>query len=301
LRERTKMNLREIEVFHAVYVSGSITVAARILHVSQPSVSKTLRHTEDNLRFALFRRLKGRLVPTEEAHQLFREVDEVYQRVGSLKRAVKNLRVGGAAHLRLAVLPALGLGVTPMAIAKFRTKDSQVTFDVQTLDHVDMLRCLYERDSDIAIGFMAANHPRLKSVQIGAGELVLLHRRADFRRSTPARVDLHKLRGLDYVSLTGSGPIGTLLARELERLQVQLNEIVSVRTFFVAAALVRESVGIAVVDEFTARGMMAPELEYSHLSPPIGFGVHCMWLEDRPPSRTCQKFIDILSTLLPKD
>src|ERR1700738_3973066 len=136
-RERAKMNLREIEVFHAVYLSGSITVAARILHVSQPSVSKALRHTEDGLRFALFRRLKGRLVPTEEAHQLFREVDEVYQRVGSLKRAVKNLRVGGAAHLRLAVLPALGLGVTPMAIAKFRTKNAHVTFDVQTLDHVD--------------------------------------------------------------------------------------------------------------------------------------------------------------------
>jgi DNA-binding transcriptional LysR family regulator len=87
------MNLREIEVFHAVYLSGSITVAAQILRVSQSSVSKTLRHTEDGLRFALFRRCKGRLVPTEEAHQLFREADEVYQRVGSLKLAVKGYRL----------------------------------------------------------------------------------------------------------------------------------------------------------------------------------------------------------------
>jgi DNA-binding transcriptional LysR family regulator len=293
------MNFREVEVFHAVYLSGSITAAARLLHVSQPSVSKTLRHTEDGLRFALFQRLKGRLVPTEEARQLFREVDEVYQRVGSLKLAVKNLRVMGDGHLRLAVLPALGLGVAPKAIAKFRERNSHVTFDVQTLDHADMLRCLYERESNIAVGFVAASHPRLKSVLIGGGELGLLHRKGD-SASSPGRIDVRKLRGRDYISLTGSGPIGSLLACELERLEVQVNEIVSVRTFFIAAALVREAVGITVVDEFTARAMIVPELNYNPLSPPIKFGVYCLWLEDRPPSRTCQQFIDCLSSLLPQ-
>ena len=85
------MRFRQIEVFHAIYVSGSITGASRVLHVSQPSVSKTLQHTETQLGFALFRRLKGRLVPTEEANLLFREVDDVYQRVGSLKVTVKNI------------------------------------------------------------------------------------------------------------------------------------------------------------------------------------------------------------------
>src|SRR3954451_5356982 len=93
------MNLRQIEVFHAVYVSGSVTAAARALHVSQPSVSKTLRHTEDGLGFALFRRLKGRLLPTEEARVLFREVDEVYGRLGSLRVTARNLRSGGVSHL----------------------------------------------------------------------------------------------------------------------------------------------------------------------------------------------------------
>jgi DNA-binding transcriptional LysR family regulator len=72
------MNFRQIEVFHAVHTSGSITAAARVLHVSQPSVSKILQHTEDQLGFPLFRRLKGRLMPTDEAHLLFREMDEVY-------------------------------------------------------------------------------------------------------------------------------------------------------------------------------------------------------------------------------
>jgi len=33
------MNLRHIEIFHAVYVNGSVSGAARTLNISQPSVS----------------------------------------------------------------------------------------------------------------------------------------------------------------------------------------------------------------------------------------------------------------------
>jgi DNA-binding transcriptional LysR family regulator len=305
------VNFRQIEVFHSVYVSGSITAAARALHVSQPSVSKTLQHTEKRLGFALFRRLKGRLVATEEAHHLFREVDEVYQRVGSLKLTARNLRAGGAGHVRVAVLPALGLGVAPRAIARFRTRNPGVTFDVQTIDHADIARCLYERDCDIAVAFTSPTHPRLTGARIGSGELVLLERRpgpagnhsgassarasASASTSASERIDIRKLKNRDYISLTGSGPIGALLAAELSRLELPLTEVAAVRTFYVAAALVRHGVGVAVVDEFTARAMLTPELSFQRLSPAIAFDVQCVWLEDKPPSRTCQRFIDALT------
>ncbi|MXW73773.1 MAG: LysR family transcriptional regulator, partial [Chromatiales bacterium] len=48
------MRLRHAEVFHAVYSSGSITAAARVLNVTQPSVSKVLAHAEQVLGYALF-------------------------------------------------------------------------------------------------------------------------------------------------------------------------------------------------------------------------------------------------------
>lgn len=292
------MNLRQIEVFHAIYVSGSITAAARTLHVSQPSVSKTLKHAETRLGFELFRRSKGKLVPTEEAHLLFREVDDVYQRVGSLKLTMNNLRDGGGAgHLRIAVLPALGLGIAPKAIAKFRAGHAEVTFDVQTVDHVNMLRCLYERESDIAIGFSAPAHPRLRSQKIGTGELGLLQRKGTVQMKGQ-RFDLRKLQDQEYVSLTGSGPIGALLAGELARLEVQPREVAAARTFYVAAALVRQGVGVTVLDEFTARDMACEDMTFNPLTPAITFGVHCIWLEEKPPSALCRQFIDTVAHLL---
>lgn len=50
------VNIRQIEVFHAVMEAGSVTGAAAALRVSQPSVSKHLRLLEADLGFDLFER-----------------------------------------------------------------------------------------------------------------------------------------------------------------------------------------------------------------------------------------------------
>ena len=56
------MNLRHIEIFDAIYVNGSVSAAARALNVSQPSVSKMLRHAESLLGFHLFQHTNGMLL-----------------------------------------------------------------------------------------------------------------------------------------------------------------------------------------------------------------------------------------------
>src|SRR5690606_31806405 len=144
------MRFRQIEVFHAVYTTGSISAAARTLHVTQPTVSKVLQHTQQRLGLQLFRLVRGRLVATDEAHELFIEVSEVFNRLTSLQKTVNNLRNLAGAHIRLAVVPSLGLYVTPLAISRFRRLHPDITFEVQTMHYDELFRGLYERTCDIA-------------------------------------------------------------------------------------------------------------------------------------------------------
>jgi DNA-binding transcriptional LysR family regulator len=106
------MRLRQIEVFHAVYSTGSMTSAAAMLNVSQPSVSKVLAHAEQQLGYLLFERLKGKLVPTPEAHRLFAHVSAVYRDVDRLRHVAENLKAGNSGHIRIAGTPAFGLEVS---------------------------------------------------------------------------------------------------------------------------------------------------------------------------------------------
>lgn len=284
--------MRQIEAFHAIYVSGSISGAARVLNVSQPSLTKVLQHAEQQLGFALFRRVKGRLVATDEAHALFREVSDVNDRLSSLRKTARNLRSGSAGNLRIAVLPALGLDIAPAAVAKFRKAHPDVTFDVMTLHHDDVLRSLYERRSEVAIAYAPAPHPRLKITELCTTELVLLHRRDTTK--LPARVDLAWLKGKDIIGLSTSGPVGDLFSAALARLHVTANEVISAQTFFVAAALVRHGAGIAIVDEPTAYAMCDAQMDFKSFDPPMRFSVCAIHLEDRPLSQLARSFVQIM-------
>lgn len=291
------MKLRHIEIFHAIYVNGSVSAAARALNVSQPSVSKTLRHAEGLLGFDLFHRTGGRLIPTEDAHALFADVADIQERVRALREAGRNLRAGAGTTLRISALPSLGLGVLPAAVSRFLKKRPEVRFDLQTVHHDDLLRKLYERETDVAIASEPPHGAPLARTWLGEGELVVLYREEDMP-DAPARVELASLADRPFISVAGSGPIGTLLADELARLDLVLEEVAAARTFYIAAALARAGVGMAVVDSFTAEAWMAPGLAARPLKPSLAFDVHALHLLDRPPSALASEFLGVLADVI---
>ena len=237
LREYSRgMRFRQIEVFHAVYTHGSISAAARALGVSQPSVSKTLRHAEDGLGFALFQLARGRLVPTDEAHALMHEAGDIFDRITSLQHTARNLSQAGGGHIRLGIVPSLALDVVPQAMAQFRREWPRVTFEVHTHHHDDLVQSLIERETDIAIAYTPPRHPRLTRSLLAEGELVVFFPDGAFADAGP-RLALDQLADRDVIGVAATGPIGDVLTRAARDRGITYRESVSVQTFFIAARL----------------------------------------------------------------
>lgn len=291
------MRLRQIEVFHAVYTNGSISAAARALNVSQPAVSKVLRHSEAQLGIKLFDLVRGRLVPTDEAHAFFREVDDVFHRISSLQTTAKNLRSSGAGYLRIGVVPSLGLEAIPAAVAAYRRKNPAVTFEIKTIHHGDFLRSLYERECDIAFGYDPYPHPRLALHKLATAELVVVAPFGTFDRSR-SHLAIADLEKVELIGVSGSGPIGAVLASALSDIEVEAREVASVDTFYIAAALARNGSGVAIVDEFTARALAAQPVDVFRFEFGRSFGVYSASLEDRPMSKLASQFVDQVKTTL---
>ncbi len=291
------MNLRQIEIFHAVFLHGTVSAAARSLNVSQPSVTKVLRHAERSIGLTLFERSKGRLIPTQDAHALFGEVSDIQDRVRSLRQACQNMRHGRGGLLRISALPSLGLGAIPQAVAEFLSDHEDIMFDLQTLHHDEMVRKLYEQETDIAISFEVPLSAPVAHQVIGEGELVVIYREEDMPGAAP-RLRLDELCGHKFISPVQNGPIGRMLSSELNRLEVVLDEVVSARTYYVAAALVGAGIGMAIVDNFTADAVLTPGLASRPLQPAITFDINAVYLQNRPPSRTASAFLGVLATVI---
>lgn len=261
------MRLRQIEIFYHVYRAGSISGAARNLFVSQPSVSKVLRHLEDQLGFDLFLRDKGRLVATEAAHELYADVDQIYDQIRILRRSAANIRKRRGGHLRLGVLPSLSLSMAPELIARMWQSDPLFSFELTTLHSAEISHALYERRSDLCIGFEQFDDTRLKSYPIGEGKLVLVSGEPIDQESEA--IDPAILHETNFIGLRESGPLGALIGDALAAREIEPLEIVTAHTYHIALSLVRKRVGYAIADQYTA---------FSHL----GTGLHRYMLDDFP-------------------
>lgn len=289
------MRLRHIEVFHAVYTAGSITAAAKMLNVSQPSVSKVLAHAEQQLGFALFDRQKGKIIPTKEAEKLIHHVADVYSNISELRRTSENLRASDSGHIRLAMIPSIGVQLAPTAIASYLALHPGTYFEVETLHLHQVLRALKEFRVDVGMAFDPPDTPGITIDHIATGRLVVLsHRSMDLGKSTS--LSLKDLAGLDFINLNTRSPLGMLLENQFNSSQVKLRSVAKVETHSIAATLVANGAGVTIVDEFTARSIHREDVRHWLLEPEMQFSVAILSKEDEPLSIATQRFIDHLKT-----
>jgi len=282
------MRLRHIEIFNAVYAAGSISSAAKLLNVSQPSVSKVLRHAEDQLGFKLFDRVKNGLIPTAEAHQLFVDVEKVNIQLSTLRQSARNLRDKKTDHIRIVMITGLGFNVTPFAISRFKQKHPNVTFGLNTEHFPVLCSALLEHRADIGLVFQPPSHPSIKSVELGAGELVCVFPKGGVNKGKK-RVNFEELKDRPFISMAEDGPLGAILAAAMRRSGVAMDPDIVAETGFVATSLVRAGLGVTIIDEFTAAAA-GDTLEYRKLDPPIQFTVSGIYPESHPVSETSREF-----------
>ena len=289
------MRLRHIEVFHAIYTTGSVTNAAKMLHVSQPSVSKVLSHAEMQLGFRLFNRVKGRLVPTNEAILLFEEVDRVYRQLNTINDAAENIKNNEVGRISLALTPALGFDLIPLAITQFRQKHPNVTFDVQTLHNDQVQKHLLRHKSELAIMFAPEKLSGINELFFGTGKLVAVYPKL-LLPHCPEKLSLSEVIEHPLVSIWNSGPLANLIWQEMLEQQLEPSTAVKVQTYFIAVNLVKHGAGVCIVDEFTARGQQSDEIGVAELAEPLEFPIKGLYLENKPLSHATQEFLETFKT-----
>ncbi len=116
------MSLRQYEYALAIAAEGSVTAAAEVLRVAQPSVSQQIRSLERDLGVELFARTPTGLVPTSVGRAFLREAEVA---VSAARRARAMARAGAdglAGELVVAVQMGLGTRQLPGALAALRRR-----------------------------------------------------------------------------------------------------------------------------------------------------------------------------------
>ncbi len=121
------MDLRQLEYFRAVAQTGSISEAARKLHLSQPPVSVQMKQLELELGVTLFERGSREIRLTQAGQILYARSGEILSYTDSTKREVSN--TGTTQTLRLGMTPTVVTTMMPY-IKKYAATHPNVRFEV---------------------------------------------------------------------------------------------------------------------------------------------------------------------------
>lgn len=289
---------RQLEAFRAVVETGSVTEAGKVLHITQPTVSKLISELERLSGLTLFVRAHGRLVPRPEALSLFQQVDKMFAALEEVTRDARRLARGQVGHLRIVAMPAFGLGLLPRAVGHFLRERPDVTIDFNIRPSTYVTEWIANRQADV--GFATATpvdgRVTLTPFETLTGVCVLpaghpLTARSDIRP--------RDLAGERFISFGRDSAFRHQLDEVFKTEQVARRIVVEVGFSAAACALVAEGAGIAVLDPVSALdAARAGGIVLRRFQPAVAFAVDSVFSSHTAPSVLATQFLDTVKQTL---
>jgi DNA-binding transcriptional LysR family regulator len=268
------VNLRQLEAFRAVMLTGSVTQAAQVMHLSQPAVSKLIADLEYAIGFRLFVRTKGSaLTVTPEAGYFYHEVERSFMGVDALKRAANDIRNLSSGNLHVAALPALSFSFMPRVMSEFRREHPNVIIRLYTHASATVRQLVANQQFDVGLATRAHEVPGVTSNvflrSVGACVLPPGHRLAEKEVIEP-----QDLAGEPFISLMLGDQTRRRIDRIFEDAGVERDLVVETQYAITHCSLVTQGVGCSIVNpatavDFLTRGLVMrpfkPRIEFEYL------------------------------------
>jgi DNA-binding transcriptional LysR family regulator len=284
------MNLRQIEIFHAIMEAGTITGAAKAFNISQPAVTTILRHTEDQLKLRLFDRVLGRLEPTSEARILFAETSRVFDHVRTVRQTVEDLRQARLGTLSIATIPILGEILLPKVVAALLSERPKVQIRFQVRPRRELLDLVASQSVDLGIGFLSPEHKRVTTRELVPGRLVCImpkdHPLTQHRKISARMLSMHP-----FIGYTMSQGLNAVIQAAFVQERVEIAPMIEVGLIANAWALVNEGPGVALVDEHSNLQTLFPNVVRRPFVHDTPIGLELLLPAERPLSVLAEEFV----------
>jgi len=285
---------RQIEAFKAVMEAGRVTDAAQKLNLSQPAVSKLLASFESAIGMRLFSRSKKRLTPTAEASSLLREINRIFVGVEGVTRFASELRNMRTGELTIASVAALGQRHVPRVIAEFLKKHASVNIGLHLRSSHDVADWTASQKTDVGISMMPVDHPAVRDEILCEVDAVCVLPNGHRLCGKPF-IEPRDLAGENFISFMRDGRLRHVIDSVFEEARVSRELRIDSFMSDSACAFVAASVGVSIVEPFTAGEYARKgELVVKPFRPSVLYQFRLLFPRFREPSLLTLAFVEEL-------
>jgi DNA-binding transcriptional LysR family regulator len=291
------MNLRHMEVFHAIMRTGSVTNAARALNVTQPAVSAVLKHCESQLNMKLFTRVSGRLQPTAEAKAIFPEIAMIFGRVDAVNALTQDLVGGRLGTLSIAASFPIANGFLAKAVATFIADRPKVRVALQSLTSPQVLDRVVNREVELGIAYEPVVSSEVETRTLMRAGIACVMR-SDHPLARRKEVALRDLEPFSIITYLPQALFRGYVDRALSAAGIVPNIKAQVSLSLTGIMLARYGAGVALVEPFLVASMGLPDLVARPLRPRIDVKTLLIRHKSVPHSKVMNEFVSHLGRIV---
>lgn len=245
------MNLIQLRVFDTVVRTGSVTAAARRLHVTQPAVTNHLKALEAHYEVSLFRRDGRGLQPTALGYELA----EISGRLFALdEQAVDLLEASKALERGTIRIASDGPYLMVPMVQAFRSRFPGVRVGLQIANTEEVQALLLAERCDVTLQAHRGEDPRIHAVPLADFELIVfVNTEHAWAREGRRDIPIAALHHRDMVVRDPGSTTRRVLDQACESAGVQPGYVIETTSRETVKEAVAAGLGIGVVAGYELR------------------------------------------------
>lgn len=281
-----RLDPRSLEVFQAVVDTGSATLAARQLKLTQPTITRTIAQLEQNTGLVLFDRGRFGMRPTAEGSMLADEVRRSFSGLDRVTAAAQAIGKGIRGRIAIGALQIYAEGMVAQAIGRLAEEapDVDTRIDVDTPQGL-LRKVLHDQADLVVMAGAVGDHPQLEVHVLGRRRLMALMR-SDHPLANHGEVGVADLSRATVVLLADPNPHRALVMQVFASAGLPILPHQEVVTQRGAARFALSSGSVALIDQEIAAefARLEPEARIATFTAAPPWDVVAIRSRDRNPT-----------------
>lgn len=282
---------RQIEAFRYVMVTGTMTGAADSMAISQPAVSRLISDLEYHLKFKLFDRVKGRLLPTQDAMRFYQGVDQFYIGFEQLEEVAQKIRTQKPSDLKVCATPALSTYVFPTVVEAFQQTHPNVNLLMESLSSVEIVQRLKTHMAHIGITTAFPEVPGVEQIPWRT----TAHVCAVHKSHRLAEKDIITAEDLTHEEILKILPAGFVnwqpVTKTLKQAGIEYSDRIGIQSSHTGYSMVAQNLAVAIIEPFAAPAWLTNGVVVKPFTPAIEFDYVIVRAANVPGSEAENEFI----------
>lgn len=283
------MTITQMQYFAAVCEHGTITKAAEVLHISQPSISLAVKDLEEQLGVTLFDRENKRFQLSQEGKYMYESTRDILAQINALEVQMRDL--GRHRKQMCVALPILtGMFMLNLFMDDFHEINPDVRFVIRQCNSAKAFKSLDDGSCDVAI--------IVDEEQIPVNMEKRLIYRSDFVFCVHPDHPLAKKESINLIDLKNDPIIlsqeNSYMSKKLKAEFYNANAVPNILMYGVQLSLIRDLVSSGRAGTFLIKELADtwPEAAQVPLAEPVPITFSLVWRKDKFLSRTTKTLID---------